>query len=354
MELMPGLPDDAAYQCLLRVTYDKLATVASVCKGWRGEIELPEFRRRRREICKSQKLVVVAQATVGLNPCCPLAKYRTPVYRFSLLEPETGCWSELALPPEFEHGLPMFCQVASVGLALVVLGGMDPVTWEVSSSVFIFDFISGTWRRGHDMPGSRRQFFGCTSDSDRTVYVVGGHDDDKNALKSTMAYDVAKDEWVLLPDMARERDECKTIFQRGKLHVVGGYCTERQGQFETSAEVFDIATCQWEQVQENFLETPTCPRTCIGGNDGQLYTCRGSDVVALKESKWQTVAKLPADVGNVAYLVQWLDKLLAIGSAGFGQFCKAFVLDLKSYKWTEVRTPEEFSGPVQSGCYLEI
>ena len=50
-----------------------------------------------------------------------------------------------------------------------------------------------------DMPGARR------SGLERVVYVAGGHDGEKNALKSALVYDVAKDEWAPLPDMARER-----------------------------------------------------------------------------------------------------------------------------------------------------
>ena len=38
------------------------------------------------------------------------------------------------------------------------------------------------------------------------------HDKEKSALRSTFAYDVARDEWIQLADMARERDECIAIF----------------------------------------------------------------------------------------------------------------------------------------------
>ena len=35
-----------------------------------------------------------------------------------------------------------------------------------------------------------------------------------------------------LTDVARERDECKRVFHRGKFHVIGGYCTEMHGRLE--------------------------------------------------------------------------------------------------------------------------
>lgn len=355
MELIPGLPYDIARDCLIRVEYKQLATVVSICKSWKSETESPEFRRLRRAACTGQKLVVMVQARVNPDQASNIMKNGvSPVYRFALLEPDTGDWCELPPIPGFSNGLPLFCQVASAGSDLVVLGGLDPVTWEVSVSVFIFNFVSATWRRGADMPGVRRSFFGFASDFDRMVYVVGGHDGDKNALRSTMAYDTAKDEWLSLPDMARERDECKAIFRHGKLHVIGGYCTEMQGRFERTAEVFEIASWQWENVLDDLLEDAMCPKTCVCGSDEVLYMCRGGYVVALKGSTWQPVADLPADVSNIANVTAWQDKLGVIGTAGFREPYMAYVLDLKNYKWKKMETPQQYSGHVQSGCYLEI
>ena len=74
------------------------------------------------------------------------------------------------------------------------------------------------------------------------MFVAGGHDDKKNALKSVIAYVITKDEWIPLLDMAQECDECKAMFHRGKFHVIGGYCMKLQGGFEGSVETFDFST----------------------------------------------------------------------------------------------------------------
>ncbi|XVF86568.1 hypothetical protein PTKIN_Ptkin18bG0052500 [Pterospermum kingtungense] len=179
------------------------------------------------------------------------------------------------------------------------------------------------------MPGVRRSMFGCAFDDDRMVYVAGGHDDEKNALRSALAYDVAKDEWIPLPDMARERKECKgVVVHRGKLHAVGGYCTDMQGRRQKSAEVFNIATWRWEQVDDFFLKASTCPRTCTGGDDMDMY--------------------------RVAYMTSWQNKLVVIGCSRSGEAHNAHVLNLKRAEWTELKMPEKYCGYVQSGCYLEI
>ncbi|KAF2301337.1 hypothetical protein GH714_022931 [Hevea brasiliensis] len=318
MELIPGLPDDVARDCLVRVVHRQFSTVVSVCKAWRTELDLPEFHRRRKLTCNTQKLVVMAQARVDRKEDSKVVKYRvSPVYRLTLVEPDTGDWCDLPPIPGFSDGLPMFCQVVSVGSDIVVLGGLDPATWEVSGSVFVFNFVSAAWRRGSSMPGVRRSFFGCASDSDRMVFVVGGHDGEKNALRSGIA-------------------------MTGKLHVIGGYCTEMQGRFEKNTEVFDFATWKWNDMQDNFLETAICPRTCTSGDDG-MYMCHAGDVLALKGTMWQAIAKLPCDVSNIAFVETWQGKLLVIGSAGFGEPHMAYVLDLKKYRWTK-GTPEQYSG----------
>lgn len=355
MDLLPGLPNDMGLECLIRVPYRNLSAVNSVSRGWKLEIQLPEFWRQRKAAGFARRVIVMAQARVETTPEPMTMKYTaTPVYRLTVFEPETGDWAELPLLPGFSNGLPMFCQVVGVGLNLVVMGGWNPVTWEVSKAVYVYNFVHATWRRGADMPGCRRSFFACASDLNRTVFVAGGHDEEKNALRSAMAYDVERDKWVPLPDMAVERDECKGSFHRGKFHVIGGYCTTMQGRFGASAEALDVSTWQWDMVQEDFLGTATCPRTCVDNGDGYIYMCQDNDVIKQTNSSWQVVTQLPTEVCNVAYVTAWQGKMLVIGSSKFSEPHKAFILDLNTYTWTNVNMPENFSGHVQSGCCLEI
>ncbi|KAK8524971.1 hypothetical protein V6N13_015968 [Hibiscus sabdariffa] len=353
MELIPGLPNDIARECLVRVPYANFSTIASTCKDWKLEIHLPEFFRRRRAAGCSKHVMVMTQSRVNPERDSGLKCQAMPIYRIVVFEPETGDWCELPPVPGCSDGLPVFCQVVGVGLNLVVMGGMDPDSFDVRNEVYVYDFLSATWRRGADMPGVKRIFFGCASDSDRMVFVAGGHDGEKNALRSAMAYDVGSNTWVSLPDMERERDECKGIFHLGKFHVIGGYCTDRQGRFESSAELFDVATWQWSPVQENLLRHGRCPRTCVAV-DGALYMCQGGDMTKLEGNTWKAVAELPAEVCNTGHVATWEDKLLVIGSPSFGEPYAAYVLNLRNYTWTRIEPTDQYSGHVQSGYYLEL
>ncbi|XP_057968130.1 F-box/kelch-repeat protein At1g15670 [Malania oleifera] len=355
MELIPGLPDDVGRDCLIRVPYDHFSSASSVCRRWKAEIQHPDFFRSRKSAGCARSIVVMAQARVDPAEVPSSLKHlASPAYRLTLCDPGIGSWHELPAVPGFAGLLPMFCRIVGVGSDLVVMGGWDPTTWEVSNAVFIYNFVSTSWRRGADMPGRRRSFFGCASDSRRAVFVAGGHDEEKNALRSALAYDVPNDEWTPLPDMECQRDECKGLFRGGKFHVIGGYTTEMQGRFERSAEAFDVTTWHWYPPQADLLEANVCPRTCVDGSGGKLYMCLKEHVAVFDKSKGQEVAELPADVCRIACTSSWEGRLLVIGSARIGGPHSAYILDLKDYKWTSVTAPVEYSGHVQSACCLEI
>ncbi|KAJ8560698.1 hypothetical protein K7X08_022558 [Anisodus acutangulus] len=360
MDLIPGLPNDIALGCLIRLPVDQFSKAASVCKNWNSVITLPEFRRRRKISGLTRPVLPMVQAMVATvkKPQGDTIISSTQVYRLSVYDPENDSWYDLPPISKLIDGMPRFCRIVGIGSDLVVIGGCDPVTWRVMDCVFVYNFISGSWSRGSDMPGQQRLFFGCDSDLDRMILVAGGHDEEKNALKSVMLYDVVKDEWVTLPDMVMERDECKVTFHKGKFHVIGGYPTWAQGHFEKNAEVFDFATSQWSLEDEFLSVMNSSPHTCIEGDDGRLYMCQDGDVAVKEHATWQKLAKLPVGVYNVAYLTACQGKLILVGNAQFDELQSAYALDLRSdgkvKKWTKIETPDEYSGHVQSGCCLEI
>ncbi|KAL6996520.1 hypothetical protein U1Q18_006652 [Sarracenia purpurea var. burkii] len=174
MELIPGLSNEVAVECLILLPLEQLPVAASVCRGWKTEIDRPEFRRCRKAAGLARSVVVLAHERDEL--------IRTPriwkclgrhAYGLTLWYPETGLWSELPPVPGFPDGLPRFSRLVGVGSDLVVMGGYDP------GKIIL------------------RVRAGFCSDG------VGGLDDNKNALRSAMMYDVAKDEWIQLPDMAK-------------------------------------------------------------------------------------------------------------------------------------------------------
>ncbi|EOA35387.1 hypothetical protein CARUB_v10020583mg [Capsella rubella] len=345
MELIPNLPDDVARECLLRASYKQFPTIASVCRGWNREVSLSHFLLQRKASRHSQDLLILSQARHHKDSS---KIHPSPEYRLAVLDSGSGLWTELPPIPALSTGLPLFCSLVSVRSDLIVLGGLDPVTWQASDSVFVFSFLTSKWRLGSTMPGVRRSFFACASDSDRTVFVAGGHDEEKCALTSALVYDVAEDKWAFLPDMARERDECKALFHAGRFHVIGGYATEEQGNFSKTAESFDVSTWQWGPLTEEFLDGS--PPVCAAGENGDLYACCRGDVMVSMNDTWQKVGQVPADVHNVTYVAVRPGRLIVIGN-GKALATVGYICDLSSSRWVKLET---HVGHVQAGCFLQV
>jgi len=391
-ELIPGLPEEVARECLVRVGFDQLPVVRRISRQWKSEVESPDYHRQRRAEGLVRPVLALVQAQPTAPPADdgaggPVDKHSTAAgsggpansYRMVLLDPVEGRWAPLPPLPWPSESLPLFCQVAAVDggggqgqgrKRLVVVGGWHPETWAPTDAVFVYDFLTGAWRRGAPMPGPRRSFFACAAVGG-AVYVAGGHDDEKNALRSALAYDPEADAWAQLPDMAEERDEprglCAAAGGSSRFLVVGGYPTQAQGRFVGSAECFDPATSTWAPV-DLMIEDGVCPRTCCaapgpGPSERMYMLSRDGHLVArdgaAAASAWRPVAQVPEDARTAATVSAIPDgRVVVIGSGCHGGDQTVYVLREEPGKgassWTRAPAPPEFSAHVQASCFLEI
>ncbi|PWA86795.1 F-box domain, Galactose oxidase, beta-propeller [Artemisia annua] len=323
-------------------------------------MEQPEFYRARKSANKAQSLVILSQSRVKEFRGSYSYKFDTlPPYRLVALDPETGCWWKLPLMPEFKAGFPEKCEMIASGSNLVVMGGRVCDNQEYVDSVFVFDFLSYKWRRGANMPGGQRWFFGCASDGDDIIYVAGGYDAKVNPHKSAWAYHVSADTWTQLPDMAHERGYCKGLFHLGKFHViiiVYAIYLQGQQQHHQSLEIFDTSLRQWLMLDSGDHDDKIIKlsKYCVKGTDQKLYTLSDSDLVVLEDGKWKLVARLPADVANKSYITPFPGHLLLTGELNYDHPHNAYILDLKDLIWTRLEVPTEYSGHVDSGCCFTI
>lgn len=249
----------------------------------------------------------------------------------------TLTWDPLDPVPDYPLGLPLFCQSASSEGKLVVMGGWDPASYEPVTDVFVYDFRTSEWRRGKDMP-SKRSFFAIGAHQGR-VYVAGGHDENKNALKTASVYDVRSDEWTELSPMSQERDECEGRVMGDEFWVVSGYPTERQGTFDGSADVYGFDSGKWRRV-EGVWESGRCPRSCVGvEKDGRFSGWPGDSESGLR------VVVCGLALGSTT---------MVIGSEYQGGPHGFYLQRGQNCKLTRISVPDDFSGFVQSGCCVEM
>jgi len=351
MEIIPNLPDEIGRECLLRVCYKSHEKLKAVCRNWEVTVNSHRFYADRKITGTSEQLICLVQAIPQVKSAED-KRQGAPVYGITLYDPLQGSWDRLPKIPQFSDGIPLFCHCVWVHQKLVVIGGWHPCNWEAMNSVFIYDFKSGTWHRGADMPRVR-SFFACSVSPDGLIYVAGGHDENKNALRAAEVYDVEEDKWEILPQMSQERDECQGMFMDGKFTVISGYRTESQGRFDRSAEVFDPSTALWSRV-ENMWSIDGCPRSCVAAF-GNLYFFRKQQAMSYnrKENIWELVASLPGDMNIVTCATVWRDKIFVSGSACSGGDQVVYLLD-NSWKWTPIERPHEFEGFAQSAVTVEM
>ncbi|XP_044498588.1 F-box/kelch-repeat protein SKIP20-like [Mangifera indica] len=296
--LIPGLPDEIAMECLIRVPYKFHSNMKSVCHTWQNLLSSLSFYQERIKSGTAEQLVCQIQPLP--SPCPHLEGEaeeedstlvvsefprignikkededqqqqdhrhqqqqqvqeinNSPLqYGLSVYNCDNQTWQRIR--PKFGSGnsktwgIPMFCQCVTLQSRgkLLLLGGWDPATLEPVPNVYVLDMVKGpSWRRAAPMLVAR-SFFACAVVGGSKVYVAGGHDNQKNALKSAEVYDVEADEWRMLPEMEEERDECQGMSWDGddRFWVVSGYGTESQGRFRADAECYNPATGIWSKV----------------------------------------------------------------------------------------------------------
>ncbi|OMO68741.1 Kelch repeat type 1 [Corchorus olitorius] len=278
---------------------------------------------------------MVQLSKTGSDPdgCKPVGP---PRYGITVFEPATGNWNRVDPVPKYPDGLPLFCQITSSEGKLILMGGWDPTTYDPVRDVFVYEFTTQRWRQGKQMPETRSFF--AAGEFDGRVIVAGGHDENKNALRTAWAYDVSKDEWIELTGMSQERDECQGMVIGSEFWVVSGYRTDNQGGFEGSAEVLDLGSGQWRLVEEAW-KASQCPRSCVGVG---------------KEKKLFSWAECDAAVRVGACAVPMGDWTFVSGSAYQGGPQGFFLVDGQTGKFKSIDVPVEFSGFIQSGCCVDI
>ncbi|XP_042444138.1 F-box/kelch-repeat protein At1g80440-like [Zingiber officinale] len=206
VELIPGLPDAVALECLIRLPFSFLRIARRVCKRWRHEISSSSFYRLR----KAANVARLLAAFVVSNPKHPFEKW------VALYDVTEQVWTRLPMIRDSAAE----CQVVAVGHELVVIGHRhSPGT----NMVHVHNLLTGVWRLGAPMPGPRRAFFACAASAESpVVFVAGGRDQKGMALRSALAYDVETDAWAPLPDMARPLHKCRGFFARGLFGVFSG------------------------------------------------------------------------------------------------------------------------------------
>jgi hypothetical protein len=207
------------------------------------------------------------------------------------------------------------------------------------------------------------------------VFVAGGHDENKTALATADVYNLDTDRWELLPDMSEERDECAGAVLDSKFFVISGYGTNSQGQFVSSADVFDPATGTWSRRNEMWSTAMAAGSSSPNGYavaSDELYTFHRQTLFRYSPAKnaWNPVDAVPeaTRVSPCASTSVNNENLFVMGSDVSRSCkkteCRGLVYRPSSQEngnnggagglWQSIELHPEFSGLAQSSCTVEI
>ncbi|KAJ7534192.1 hypothetical protein O6H91_13G085000 [Diphasiastrum complanatum] len=362
--LIPGLPEEIAWTCFVRVSYEWYPHMQVVCRRWKAVLRSEEFHKARKRAGSSRHCVCMVQA-LPPSSTAPIAKAAEtsipPIMGISVYDLHQRSWMKLCPVPRLSQGAPLFSRCVCSNGKLILLGGWNPTSYATIRSVYIFDFYSRKWCRGSDMLTSR-SFFACSA-VDGHVFVAGGHDGNKDAMATAEVYSVEDDRWRELPRMSEERDECGGFELNGKFYVVSGYHTQTQGQFVQSGEVYDPKVGNWKRI-ENVWMKATCSAAITAVACGKLHDFNGQEVLCYNAdlNSWVVVDAIPEGRPVAACSTTPASDCIVVATASCSGHLKC-KYKLFLYKpslvndsvWTKIESEEEdFSGLIQSLCMVEL
>ncbi|KAL0340518.1 UNVERIFIED_CONTAM: F-box/kelch-repeat protein [Sesamum radiatum] len=145
--LLPGLPDDLAIACLIRVPRIEHFKLRLVCKRWYRLLAGNFFYSLRKNLGIAEEWIYI------------MKRDRDGKLSWHAFDPMHQVWQPLPpVPREYCEARDFGCAVLS-GCHLYLVGGKDPVKGSMRRVVF-YSARTNKWHRAPDML-RRRHFFGC-------------------------------------------------------------------------------------------------------------------------------------------------------------------------------------------------
>lgn len=260
--LLPGLPDDLAIACLIRVPRAEHWKLKLVCKRWLRLLAGNYFYGLRGRLGLAEQWLYALKCDGNGR------------VSWDVLDPAArgGAWRALPpVPGEYANAAGFGCAVLG-GCYLYLLGGRDPRRGALRRVVF-YSARSNRWHRAPDMLRRRHCFGACVMGN--RLYVAGG-ESGGGGLRSAEVFDPAKNRWSFVSDMAAALVPFVSAVHGGRWYVKG-FGAERQ----VLSQVYTPETDAWSTVAvlDGMVTGWRSPSACL---DGRLYAADCKDGCRLR------------------------------------------------------------------------
>ncbi|CAB4312519.1 unnamed protein product [Prunus armeniaca] len=258
--LLPGLPDDLAIACLIRVPRVEHRKLRLVCKRWYRLLAGNFFYSLRKSLGMAEEWVYV------------IKRERDGRISWHAFDPTYQLWQPLPpVPGEYSAALGFGCAVLS-GCHLYLFGGKDPLKGSMRRVIF-YSARTNKWHRAPDMLRKRHFFGSCVINN--CLYVAGGECDGiQRTLRSAEIYDPNKNRWSFISDMSTAMVPFIGVVHEG-MWFLKGLGTQR----EVMSEAYSPEANTWTPISDGMVADWRNPSISL---NGQLYGLGCPDGCKLK------------------------------------------------------------------------
>ncbi|RDY10211.1 F-box/kelch-repeat protein, partial [Mucuna pruriens] len=266
---LPGLPDDLAIACLIRVPRIEHRKLHLVCKRWHRLLSEELFYSLRKSRGIAEDWLYIVKTYRG---------GRISVHAF---DPIYQLWQPLPpVPEDFPEAIMWFSCAVLSDCHLYLLGGVDMEGSVSISRVVFYSARTNKWHRAPDMLQKRNLFRSCVINN--CIYVAGGELERNQMTRSAEVYDPDQNSWSLISEMSTSMVPWFGVVHNGTWFFKGNAI----GSGNSVCEAYSPETDTWTQVTNGMVNGWGNHCNCISLN-GQLYAldCRDGCKLSVYDSE---------------------------------------------------------------------
>lgn len=306
--LIPGLPDDLAMLCLVRLPRRCHHIVQGVCCRWRSFFRSQLFVALRKRLGLLEGWVYV------------LSRDMSACLHWHVLDPAQRRWMALpGMPPVCSRRFGMACEVLDGKLYLI--GGCDKVE-DATDEVYVFDPLQYRWEKISHMGSARSHFVSGVLCG--RVYAIGGTGSSCGALTSWETYDPCTNEWTSYDDPTIFPDLGESLVMDGIIYV--RHISPTNGLSLYTA-AYDPVKNLWTMLDDEMTRRWNGPAVVMGDNTYMLDQTYGIKLLALDKANrcWSPVGRISP------FAIRTPCRMAVVGTTLFvvGRGLKALALDME-------------------------
>lgn len=322
--LIPGLPDDLAMLCLVRLGRNYHHNLRGVCKTWRSFVTSRLFVSLREKLGLSEGWVYV------------LSRDTSECLHWDVLDPCQRRWMTLPpIPPTCSKRFGMACEVLDGQLYFI--GGCGKYE-NSTNEVHVFDSYQHKWKEVACMDVPRCYL--ASGALDGKIYAIGGTGATSGALTSWEMFDPERNQWVSYDDPSIVQDLGESLVMDGMIYVRHISPTDGLSLY---AARYDPVNKIWTLLDDEMTRRWYGPAVVLGKNTYMLDQTLGVKLLTLDKANkcWDPVGRISP------LLIRTPCRLAVVGSTLFvvGRSLKVLAIDMKNtWKSTGLMVTSSITG----------